>query len=54
MKKTYQKMLDEEVAILSEQLDPKEIFLAGYLKGFNRSNMKAWQEQNLWEIYQED
>lgn len=51
MIKTSQTMLEEEIEILGKQLDPQEIFLLGFLKGFNRNNLKQWQEQELLNLY---
>jgi len=36
------------LVILEEQLDPEELFLVGFLKGFNRKNMMDWNEKELW------
>ena len=37
----------EEMEILKNQLDSRDLFLIGFLKGFNRSNMKEWAENDL-------
>ena len=49
--KTSQTMLEEEIEILGKQLEPREVFLIGFLKGFNRNNLRQWQEQGLWDQY---
>ncbi|MFA4953053.1 MAG: hypothetical protein WC584_02430 [Candidatus Pacearchaeota archaeon] len=51
MKKTSRTMLKEEIEILGKQLDPQEIFLVGFLKGFNRYNLRQWQELELLNLY---
>ncbi len=48
MKNQYQSY-EEEIRMLSEQLDPREMFILGYLKGFDRKVMKEWDERGLWE-----
>ena len=44
-------MTEEEIEILGKQLEPREIFLIGFLKGFNRYNLRQWQEQELLNLY---
>jgi len=47
-----QKMYQEykqEIDYLSNQLDPNEIIILGYLKGFNRKTMKEWQRMGLYD-----
>ncbi|MFA5857070.1 MAG: hypothetical protein WC867_06925 [Candidatus Pacearchaeota archaeon] len=39
----------EEIEILNEILDPKEMFVLGYLKGFNRNSMKEWARKGLYQ-----
>jgi len=51
MKRTSQTMLEEEIEILGKQLEPREVFLLGFLKGFNRNNLRQWQEQELLNLY---
>ena len=51
MKKISQTMLEEEIKILGKQLEPREIFLLGFLKGFNRYNLRQWQERELLNLY---
>ena len=51
MKKQSQTMTEEEIEILGKQLEPREIFLIGFLKGFNRYNLRQWQEQELLNLY---
>ncbi|MEK6895547.1 MAG: hypothetical protein AABX48_03425 [Nanoarchaeota archaeon] len=40
---------DEELEILESQLGPDELFIVGYLKGFNRQVTRDWAERDLWE-----
>jgi len=47
MKKQYMSE-KEEIALLSEQVDPREMFILGYLKGFDRKVMREWSEKGLW------
>ena len=48
MKKQY---LDfegkDEIEILSEQLDPREMYIIGFLKGFDRKILKEWNKKGL-------
>lgn len=37
---------EEEMRVL-EQMTPEEVFIMGFLKGFNRKNMKMWAEIEL-------
>jgi len=43
---------EEEMRIL-EELKPEEIFILGFLKGFNRQNMKMWVDMEL-SIFADD
>jgi len=51
MKKQY---LDydgkDELEILSEQLDPQELYVLGFLKGFNRTALKEWGKLGLMDF----
>ena len=51
MKKQY---LDyegkDEMEILSEQLDPQEMYILGFLKGFNRTTLKEWGKKGLMDF----
>jgi hypothetical protein len=38
---------EAEMEMLSEMLSSEEMYVLEYLKGFNRSNMKEWQERGL-------
>lgn len=40
----------DELEILSEQLNPEEMYVLGYLKGFNRSNLKEWGKKGLMDF----
>jgi hypothetical protein len=37
----------DEMEILSGQLSPEEMYIAGFLKGFNREILKEWQEEGI-------
>jgi len=37
----------EEMEILRDQLDSRDLFLLGFLKGFNRTNMQEWSRKEL-------
>ena len=37
----------QEYDILKSQLDSRDLFILGFLKGFNRSNMQAWSKRDL-------
>ncbi|MBI3623681.1 hypothetical protein HY212_06415 [Candidatus Pacearchaeota archaeon] len=47
MYKKYIEQEDLELDILKSQLDPRDLFILGFLKGFNRSNMLAWSRKDL-------
>ncbi len=48
MNKQYQKFISpEEMSVLSGELDPEEIFILGFLRGFNRKNMKEWGDKDF-------
>jgi len=48
MKNTYQNFnAQDEVEILSTQLSPEEMYIVGFLKGFNREVLREWQEQGI-------
>lgn len=38
---------EEEMRFMEEELSPEEVFILGFLKGFNRRNMKMWVEMEL-------
>ena len=38
-----------EMELLADQLDSREMFIVGFLKGFNRTTMKEWQKQGIGE-----
>jgi hypothetical protein len=38
---------EDEMSLLEENLTPEEIFIVGFLKGFNRENMREWKERGL-------
>jgi len=38
---------EDEINVLSEQLDDRDMFVLSYLKGFNRNSMKLWSKQGL-------
>ena len=37
----------DEIEILSTQLTPEEMYIVGFLKGFNRQTLKEWQEEGI-------
>jgi len=39
----------DEINLLSGDLDSKEAFILGFLKGFDRATTKKWIEKGLWE-----
>lgn len=47
MKKQYIDFEDEEIEILSKQLDPRELYILGFLKGFDRKTLKEWGKKGL-------
>ncbi|MBS3079332.1 hypothetical protein J4218_04375 [Candidatus Pacearchaeota archaeon] len=47
--KLYQQYDKDEFAILSEQLDSKEMMILSYLKGFDRKIMREWQRKGLYD-----
>lgn len=48
MKRQFQEY-SREVEYLQDQLDPNEIIVLGYLKGFDRKSMKEWQKKGLYD-----
>lgn len=40
----------DELEILSEQLDSKELYILGYLKGFDRKTLKEWDKKGLMDF----
>lgn len=44
---------EEEMRVIREELSPEEVFILGFLKGFNRENMKLWIDMEL-SIFAED
>jgi hypothetical protein len=51
MKRQYiNQAYEQEINFLSDQLDPRDMFVLGYLKGFNRRTMKEWSEKGLWDV----
>ena len=47
MKKQYSISEDEEMEMLSKQLDPQEMYVMNFLKGFNRTALKEWGKKGL-------
>ena len=37
----------DEVALFERDLTPEEVFILGFLKGFNRKNSQQWSEREL-------
>lgn len=50
MKKYTNKFNEEEIEILSSQLDPREMYILGFLKGFDRKTLKEWNEKGLMDF----
>lgn len=45
----------DEIKLLRDQLTPEEIFLLGFLKGFDRKVVQEWEENELWDFnFEED
>ncbi len=40
----------DELNLLREQLSPEEVFLLGFLKGFDRNVMREWDKNGLWNF----
>ncbi|MDP2925624.1 MAG: hypothetical protein Q8N99_04590 [Nanoarchaeota archaeon] len=50
MKRQHQSLTQkQEIEILSKQLDPEDMYIIGYIKGFDRKLMKEWSEKGIWE-----
>ena len=48
MKDAYQIFnAQNEIEILSHQLSPEEMYIVGFLKGFNRQTLRDWQEEGI-------
>jgi hypothetical protein len=48
MKKQYPRLISpEEMSMISGELNPEEVFVLSFLRGFNRDNMKEWSENDL-------
>lgn len=41
---------DEEIEILSKQLDSREMYILGFLKGFDRKQLKEWSKRGLMDF----
>ena len=40
----------EELDLLSEQLDPREMYVIGFMKGFDRKALKEWNKKGLMDF----
>jgi len=49
-KHSYNYSDKDEIEILSEQLDPQEMYVLGFLKGFDRSTLKEWGKKGLMDF----
>ena len=49
MKRQLYEQYKEEINLLSEELNPEEKYVLGFLKGFDRRKMKEWQKQGLFD-----
>ena len=43
--------IEFEEAPFIRELEPTEIYVLGFIKGFNRNLMKAWQQKRLANFY---
>ncbi|VVB78618.1 Uncharacterised protein [uncultured archaeon] len=53
MKKQYSQPFEkEELEILTEELnlDPREMYVLGFLKGFDRKTLKEWNKKGLMDF----
>jgi hypothetical protein len=51
MKQKYQSNFErDELDILSEQLEPKELYILGFLKGFDRKVLKEWGKKGIFDF----
>ncbi len=51
MKKQFQDYAEiDEIDILSEQLDSREMYILGFLKGFDRRVLKEWGRKGLMDF----
>lgn len=37
----------EEIVLIERELTPEEVFILGFLKGFNRKNSQQWNQREL-------
>ena len=56
MKQNYEMPEENEIEILINQvhLDSREMFVLGFLKGFDRNAMKEWAKKGLANYYNPD
>lgn len=47
MKEKYRDFSKKEIEMLSNQLDPREFYILGFLKGFDRKTLKEWSKKGL-------
>jgi len=45
--KYHQLNAQTEIDMLSDQLSPEEMYIIGFLKGFDRNTLRQWQEQGI-------
>ncbi len=51
MKQKYQRDFErDEIDILSDQLEPKELYILGFLKGFDRRVLKEWGKKGIFDF----
>jgi hypothetical protein len=41
---------EQEMEILSEQVNPEEFYILGFLKGFDRETLKKWNKKGLMDF----
>lgn len=48
MKKQKLELADsDEISLLSKQVSPEEMFILGFLKGFDRKTLKEWNDNEI-------
>lgn len=48
MKKQKLELIDgDEIKLLSNQVSPEEMFIIGFLKGFDRKTLKEWEDNEI-------
>ena len=51
MRKQYSNLSKkDEINLLSEELDPREMYILGFLNGIDRKAMKELGKRGMWDI----